>query len=137
MQPESLESKTIGYKIKYILKQSDLEVIVPFQQANLEMIFKCEECQKTFSRMPKDFLKSQSCPYCQMEDLGAFLKELAQKKGEEYRILGTYINIQTPTLFEHTPCGFKWKCRPSKILGEASCPRCRRAATVKTLQLND
>lgn len=121
-------TKEVKHKIDYILKNTKLEVITPFHRINEDMEFKCDKCHEIFKRKPQIFLKTQKCPYCEsrskLKPRSVYLKDLSEKYGDEYQLLGEYINAQTPTLFEHTPCGFKWKCRPNDILCKAPCPRC-------------
>ena len=123
-------TKEVKNKIEYILKKSELKVIRPFTLISENMIFQCPQCGEEFSRKPQIFLKTQKCPYCEsrskLKPLSVFKQDLQSRYGNEYQILGKYINAQTPTLFEHTPCGFKWPVRPNDILQKAPCPRCKK-----------
>lgn len=132
-------TKEVKHKIDYILKNNkNLEVIIPFRKIAEDMKFKCNKCGETFRRKPQIFLKTQKCPYCEsrskLKPRSVFLKDLSEKYGNEYKLLGEYINAQTPTLFEHTPCGFKWKCKPNDILYKASCPRCHSSRRKRKVQ---
>lgn len=121
-------TKEIKNKIEYVLSKTTLEVIVPFHRISEDMEFRCDICKENFKRKPQVFLKTQKCPYCEsrskLKTKNVFLKDLFLKYEDEYKLLGKYVNAQTPTLFEHSPCGFKWKCRPTDILCKAPCPRC-------------
>lgn len=118
----------VCHKVEYVLKNCDLEVITPFHLISEDMKFKCNVCGELFIRKPRVFLKTQKCPYCQnrtkLKPLSVFLNDLENKYGNEYKLLGEYKTAQTPTLFEHTPCGFKWMCRPNDVLRKGPCPRC-------------
>lgn len=120
--------KEVKHKINYVLEKTSLTVITPFRRISEDMEFKCNKCQQIFRRKPRIFLKTQQCPYCEsrskLKPKSVFLKDLLEKYDNEYVLLGDYENAQSPTLFEHTPCGFKWKCRPNDILCKAPCPRC-------------
>lgn len=133
-----LITKEVEHKIKYLLKNVPLEVITPFQKISQDMVFRCNKCQETFNRKPRIFLKTQKCPYCEsrskLKPKSVYLNDLLEKYGDEYVLLGEYVNAQTPTLFQHTPCGFKWKCRPNDILRKAPCPRCHSSKGEKKIE---
>lgn len=61
-----------------------------------------------------------------------FVKDVKQKHGEKYEVLGRYHNAQTKILVRHNECGYEWKIRPINLLVEGesrqalkSCPKCR------------
>lgn len=131
-------TREIKNKIEYVLPKTALEVITPFSRITEDMEFRCNNCKETFKRKPQVFLKTQKCPYCEsrskLKPKSVFLNDLSLKYGNEYKLLGEYINAQTPTLFEHSLCGFKWKCRPNDILCKAPCPRCHRSKGEKKIE---
>lgn len=45
--------------------------------------------------------------------------------GEEYSILGKYIDTKTKILTRHNYCGNKWKISPNKFLLGRRCPKCQ------------
>ena len=73
----------------------------------------CVCCQP--DRLRKIFMKSQQ----------QFQEELYEAVGDEYEMIGDYVNAQTKTLFVHHKCGHKYLVRPNNFLIGDRCPRCR------------
>lgn len=130
--------KEVKHKIDNILEKCSLEVIIPFRRIGEDMEFRCHKCHQSFKRKPRIFLQTQKCPYCEsrskLKPKDVFLQDLLEKYDNEYVLLGEYKNAQTPTLFEHTPCGFKWNVRPNDILCKAPCPRCHSSKGEKQIE---
>ena len=55
------------------------------------------------------------------------IDKMKQKYGNDYKILGTYVNTHTKILIEHK-CGYQRKIRPDYILrSDYKCPKCENA----------
>lgn len=78
---------------------------------------------------PDRFLQGDRCPKCSkfsVKDTNQFKQELKEKFGNEYTVLGTYVNRTTPIKIRHNPCNYEWSPTPSNLLGGRShCKRCR------------
>lgn len=122
----------VQHKVEYLLKNSNLKVVIPFKNITTDMEFKCPLCNENFKRKPQVFLQTQKCPYCEAKakrkPQSFFEQELKEKYGNEYKVLGQYNNAHEPILIEHQPCGFKWKVRPADLLRKAPCPRCKKTS---------
>ncbi|MBI6006854.1 hypothetical protein H8J86_13005 [Clostridium perfringens] len=53
-----------------------------------------------------------------------FIKEIKDKYGDEYTILGEYINNRTKILVRHNKCGYEWEIKPYHLLNRDRCPKC-------------
>jgi len=53
-----------------------------------------------------------------------FEKEVHDLVGDEYTILGKYINMSTKVLVKHNICGNEWFITPSKFLAGRRCSKC-------------
>jgi hypothetical protein len=90
-------------------------------------------CNRTFRMVASNFLTKQYCPLCKKEATmlkhhkthEQFIKDMYDTYGNEYEVLGTYINSKTHVLIKHI-CGYKWNITPSNILGGYGCPECDR-----------
>lgn len=83
----------------------------------------CEKCNQIFEKSKQDYLKTQTCPFCEshhdMNDV-VFRSLIPQ----DYEPLEEYQGTDTKILMRHK-CGFIRKISPHTLLsGRAGCPRC-------------
>lgn len=101
-----------------------------------KMKFKCE-CGNEFenSLQAMRTRKKQYCNECanrrmqfiNKKDSNKAIKEIKDKLGNEYDVLGEYYNINTKIKIKHLSCGNEYEQRPSAILHQgAKCPYCSR-----------
>lgn len=93
---------------------------------------KHKRCSKTFTttinqveRRKKD---SILCPHCERDKRKErFLEKLDKKWGDNYKLIGEYINADTLTVFKHNQCKEKFEITPNQILERRvePCPSCR------------
>ena len=60
----------------------------------------------------------------ELKDTKTFLEILNTKYGDEYDVLGEYVNNRTKILVRHKKCGCEWKVIPKDILRDRRCPKC-------------
>jgi len=53
-----------------------------------------------------------------------FEKRVKELTGDEYTILGEYINANTPILMRHEKCGTEYPVTPNKFTHNRRCPKC-------------
>ncbi|WP_265917706.1 hypothetical protein [Clostridium perfringens] len=94
----------------------------------------CEKCNYyEWLIDPSHLLRGQGCPVCgkikckinKTKTHEDFIKEIKEKYGNEYDILGEYINAKTKILVKHN-CGYEWSVNPSSLLSDHGCPRCAK-----------
>lgn len=129
--PLRKDTEEVKHKIEYLIKNNDkIELLNSYTKITDNLILKCNNCNGVFKRMPRIFLKSQKCPYCETHSKKrtkeVFQQELDNKYGEEYTLLGEYIDTNTSTLFKHNDCGFIFKATPHNVLQKAPCPKCKK-----------
>lgn len=78
---------------------------------------------------PDSFLNGDRCPKCSnkvAKSPDQFKQEVKEKFGNEYTVLGNYVNRSTPIRIKHNKCGYEWSPTPSNLLNNKShCKRCR------------
>lgn len=65
-----------------------------------------------------------------------FIREIKEKYGDEYTVLGKYINANTKILIRHNckECNFhEWHITPYSLLRDHSCPKCANNKRRRTL----
>lgn len=60
-----------------------------------------------------------------------FIKDVFNKYGFEYIVLGHYINNKTKILIEHS-CGYNFYIRPNDLLTGHGCPKCKNVYRLTT-----
>ena len=106
---------------------NDYNVLGEYVNADIKTLIKHNKCGHEYLVQPKKFLSGRRCPKC----FGCFKKtteqfkeELFSQVGDEYEVLGEYINANTKILVKHNACGNEYKVTPSGILGGRRCPKC-------------
>ena len=101
-----------------------------YVKAQEKTLFKHVVCGKEFKMAPSHIINGTGCPHC----FGKFKKttkqykdEVATLHGDEYTVLGEYVNSSTSILMKHNTCGYEWKTSPSNFVNNGTeCPRCVR-----------
>ena len=82
---------------------------------------------------PNNFLKGARCPHCSFVRMiksnnktNSFKEKVKELVGDEYTVLGEYINNKTKLLIRHNKCGNEYKVRPTSFLIGNRCPYCYR-----------
>lgn len=90
------------------------------------------DCGHTFKITPNAFLKGQRCSFCakirraikQTHSVQWFVKQLQQKYGNRYCVVGNYVDTKTPVKIRCTWCNTTWDPTPNNLLRGYGCPRC-------------
>ena len=89
--------------------------------------FRHNPCGRILEIRPAKFLSGDKCKYCSgkaKKNTQIFTKELEEKYGKEYEVLGEYINSRTHIKIRHI-CGHEYDVTPDNILRGKGCPKCR------------
>lgn len=88
-------------------------------------------CGRVFKVIPSDLLRNQHCRYCignVRSNIVEFKQKVKNLVGDEYTVLGKYINASTPVLMRHNTCMNEFKITPSKFLSGRRCPVCKETS---------
>ncbi|EGT3618567.1 hypothetical protein FJ641_04030 [Clostridium perfringens] len=113
-------------------------VYIPLEKykgANIKILVKhnCKECNyHEWEIIPSNILKGSGCPICGRKKVfkkitkthEEFVKEIKDKYGDEYNILGKYINNYTKIKVRHNKCGYEWYPLPNNLLKDNICSKC-------------
>ncbi|EPB8173065.1 hypothetical protein ACRTAL_002240 [Clostridium perfringens] len=118
---------------------NEYEILGEYKGANIKILVRhnCKECNyHEWNIIPINLLKIQSCPICAKnikKTTEEFKKEVYNKYGDEYEVLGEYKNANTKILVRHncSKCnGYKWKVLPYGLLKGKGCPVCSNRTIV-------
>lgn len=110
------------------LVHDEYEVIGEYIHTNKAISLKHNKCGKSYKTKPNIFLKGNRCPYCSAsarKTQSKFEDEVSNLTGDEYSVLGSYINAQTKILMIHNLCGNEYYVTPNKFIDAGRrCPKC-------------
>lgn len=89
-------------------------------------------CGHIYSVTPRDFLNGRRCPVEKKERIATgvtkthehFLSRLGNKLGDNYELLGKYVNGKTKIRMRCNKCGLIFDSLPGHILEGKGCPEC-------------
>lgn len=89
-------------------------------------------CGKTYSSRPNDFIDGgYRCTHCYgnaPKGHDKFVEEVRELTGDEYLVIGKYVNSRTHILMKHTACGgYSYPVTPNSFLRGTRCPKCNQS----------
>ena len=89
---------------------------------------KHNKCGHTYKVKPNYFIGGSRCPYCASnakKTNDQFKQEVYSQAGNEYTVLGYYINTNTKVKIKHNKCNTIYEVRPTDFLSHHTrCPYC-------------
>ena len=87
----------------------------------------CKKCNQIYNKTWEDFIKNQTCPYCQSKH-NLNTSGFAASLPEEYQLISEYTGNENKILIKHD-CGFIWHIKPHNFTqkinsGYYGCPQC-------------
>jgi hypothetical protein len=131
----SFNEKFKPYEDEYI-------ALSKYERFNKKMKFKHKTCGCEFERTPNSFFNDKNniynikCPDClknfilqmRTKTQDDFEKEVYDLYGDEYSVVGKYINNNTKVKMRHNVCNHVWDVTPSNFLShgnQTGCPNCK------------
>lgn len=118
----------------YAIVGDEYQVLGEFGAARVPIRMLHRECGREWRTTPYRFLnRGARCPECsrkvrvhaRSKTHVGFLSEVHKAVGNEYSVLGDYINNRQPILMRHNVCGHEWGPIPSAFtVGGTRCPQC-------------
>ena len=97
-------------------------------------------CGYEFEIKPNHFLSGVRCPQCsgrQQLTTEIFKERVKQQVGDEYSVLGEYVNLRTKIRMRHNVCGCVYDADPSNFLSGHGCPDCYKTVPYTTETFKD
>ncbi|NGS95760.1 hypothetical protein G6Z25_02345 [Clostridium perfringens] len=121
-------SKRFKQEIKEIWG-NEYEVLDEYKNAKTKILVR-HNCGYEYKVNPFSLLRKNGCPMCAgklKKTTKKFKEEIYEKYGDEYEVLGKYVNTNTKILVRHNckKCNYhEWEIRASSLLGGQGCPIC-------------
>lgn len=115
----------------------EYKILGKYINAKTKIKVRHNKCGYEWKVAPYNLLNNgHGCPICGKEKriksrtktTEEFVKEVKEKYGDEYKVLGSYINSSTKILIKHNceKCNFhEWEITPDNLLRGNGCPKCK------------
>ena len=124
----------------YDLVGDEYTVVTPYKNARTPIVMRHNKCDNEYTIRPDRFLNGDRCPYCASNARGTtekFKEKVKDKYGDEYQVVGVYVDVKTPIKIRHKVCGYVWEPTPNNFLsGRSHCPKCRNKRLSKEKRLS-
>lgn len=111
----------------------DVELLTPYVNSMTSLHYRCKRCGQEWTGRPNWFIHHPNCPKCQRKNSISkkeFLDRLQAVHGEDYEVIGPYINMSTKIRVRHMPCGTEFETYPNQLSAVrgsgCGCPVCER-----------
>lgn len=93
-------------------------------RSNDKLLFICKDGHE-FKTSWADYRSGKGCPKCvrRYESLEDYIKVVYEMYGDEYSVIGEYVNSQTKIMMRHNKCGYEWMVTPNSITQRHGCPQ--------------
>jgi len=105
----------------------EYEVLGEYVYCSTKIRMKHNKCRYEYKVKPIVFLRGVRCSKCAgvlKKTTGQFKKEVSNLVGDEYEVLGEYINANTKIRMKHNKCGCEYEVIPNAFLRGNRCPKC-------------
>lgn len=109
------------------LYNNEYTILGKYINSGTKILVRHKKCGYEWETYPNHLLRGHRCPNCygsKKKTTEQFKQDLYDKYGDEYTVLGEYINNKTEILIRHNKCGNEWYTKPNYILSGYQCPKC-------------
>lgn len=111
--------------IKNKLLKNKIILLGEYKGLNVKTMVRNIKCNHEYEVNIGNAINGSGCPVCHgFKDTDKFKEEVSEKYGNEYEVLGKYINNKTKIRVKHNKCGYIWDVVPKDLLKEKRCPHC-------------
>lgn len=105
-----------------------IELLTSYINAKTKILCRCKVDGYEWSTVPSVLLRGSGCPKCSnnlQKTTDSFIEEVNNLWGEEYKVVGEYINSKTKIKIKHNKCNNIFEMAPTNILNGQECPCCK------------
>ncbi|MGI6093529.1 MAG: hypothetical protein ACOYD5_11225, partial [Negativicutes bacterium] len=117
----------------YELVGNEYTVLGDYVKSYKKILMRHNTCGHEYEVIASNFVNiGNRCPKCNSRnkvlEADIFKEKVLNQVGNEYSVLGEYVDGDTPILMRHNICGREWMIRPTFFVGKKRnrCPRCNR-----------
>lgn len=123
------------YVSKVYKINNSIDVVGEYIDARTPIPHRCKIDGYLWDAAPTNVLRGTGCPLCAgnlKKTDSQYIKDVANVN-DSIKVLGQYINAQTPILHECKNDGCQWMSKPTNILSGEGCPKCRESSGEKII----
>lgn len=118
----------------YDLLGEDYMLLTAYELSSKHVKVMHKKCENIYKARPNAILKGTKCPYCNgnkatQKTTKQFKEEVYNLVGDEYTVLGDYINRSTNIKMRHNTCGREYNVEPGNFLYKSRCVECHYKST--------
>ena len=116
---------------------NEYSVIGEYVKSSKPIKIRHNVCKNEYSIVPSEFKRGKQCPYCSSnhrKTTAEFEEQVFNKFGDEYQVIGQYVNSKTKIKIRHNSCGNEILIAPKTILQGKGCKICTLKNKTKTTQ---
>lgn len=109
------------------LVEDEYEVLGDYVNSREKILFRHNTCGHAFFMAPNNFVQGNRCPKCSKRiryTTESFCEKVAELVGDEYTVLGEFVNAQTKIHMLHNRCGTEFDITPSSFIQGHRCSKC-------------
>lgn len=134
---DELKEKDKNFK-EYVFKhgKGDYEVVDIYKGNSKKIKILHNKCGKVYETTPSSFKTGNRCTHCSEKrkwTTEEFKEYVMEKEGEDYFVVGDYINSQTKIEIKHNKCGTIYPVAPTDFKSGNRCPRCTSSKGEKAI----
>lgn len=126
------------YKQKLKETNPEYESLAPYQGNKIKIPHRHIKCGYIWDVKPNVLdQNTYGCPFCSgkvRKDITYFKDEVYKLVGDEYEVIGDYVNTHTKTTFRHNVCGYIFDMTPHNFISGQRCKYCQHRSYVKTTE---
>lgn len=127
-------TETYAEKVKELVG-NEYSVLGEYKNNKTKLLMKHNKCGTLYEVKPNVFLNGCRCPECRPNK--AYKEESLKKKieelvGDEYSVVGKFVNARTKIEMKHNKCGHVYKVAPSTFISGSRCPKCFKSVAYST-----
>ena len=121
----------------YELVENEYAVLGQYKLTKTKLKMRHNVCGNEWQVVPHNFLvNGNRCPKCSLEKRTItkqeFLTRIQSAHGEEYSLIGEYVNMSTKLQMRHNKCGYEWLVYPYSLSTGTGCPKCAEKYKITT-----
>lgn len=121
---------------EYVKSQTNGEYVLrsEYKKAQEKVFIEHTVCGTVYDVTPNSFINGSRCSECfgkHRKTTEQFKQEVFEMYGDEYEVVGEYINSSTKLEMKHN-CGLIYPVSPANFLNGKRCPRCMRRLVDET-----
>lgn len=118
------------------IHNEDIEILGEYINRRTKILTR-HKCGYEWEANPETLLKGHSCPKCSgnlKKNTKIIKEEVFNLVGDEYEVIGEYVNTHTPILFKHNLCGKEFLMAPKSFIRDGQ--RCPNERYIKSSKSN-